>query len=130
MDGIHVAFLGRVGQDAELKWTSNGTPLVNVSVLVQDSKASDGQGQWVRCGRFGDDAEELARQLVKGTEVYVEGRLKMNTWQAADGTPRSGLNVTAWKLEALGQIGRRRPAAAERRRTHGFDSTAPPGAAA
>src|SRR5712691_5902158 len=101
------AFIGRVGQDAELKWTQNGTALVNVSVMVQDSKAADGQGQWVRVGRFGDDAEDLAQHLVKGTDCYVEGRLKLNTWQAADGTPRSGLNVTAWKLEPMGQIGRR-----------------------
>ena len=60
MDGLMCAFLGRVGQDAELKWTQNGTPLVNVSVVVQDSKAADGAGQWIRVGHFGDDAEDLA----------------------------------------------------------------------
>ena len=109
MDGITCAFMGRVGQDAELRFTASGTPLVNVSVLVQDSKAADGQGQWVRVGRFGDDAEDLAQQLAKGVEVYVEGRLKLNTWQASDGTQRSGLNVTAWRLELIGQIGRRSP---------------------
>jgi single-strand DNA-binding protein len=110
MDGLTCAFIGRVGQDAELKWTQNGTPLVNVSVLVQDSKVGDGAAQWIRVGHFGDTAEDLAQQLVKGAEVYVEGRLKMNTWTTADGTPRSGLNVTAWKLEPLGQIGKRAPA--------------------
>lgn len=110
MDGLQAAFVGRVvGQGAELKWTSNGTPLVNVSVLVQDSKAGDGEAQFVRVGHFGDDAEDLAQQLTKGVEVYVEGRLKLNTWQATDGTPRSGLNVTAWRLEPVGQIGRRAP---------------------
>jgi single-strand DNA-binding protein len=107
MDGLVCAFLGRVGQDAELKWTQSGTALVHVSVLVQDGKAAEGQSQWIRVGHFGDDAEDLAQKLVKGSEVYVEGRLKMNSWQSADGTPRSGLNVTAWKLEPLGQIGRR-----------------------
>jgi single-stranded DNA-binding protein len=61
------------------------------------------QGQWVRVGHFGDAAEGLVEQLVKGSEVYIEGRLKMNTWQATDGTPRSGLNVTAWKLEVVGE---------------------------
>jgi hypothetical protein len=85
-------------------------PLVNVSVVVQDSKAADSAGQRVRVGHFGEDAENLAQQLVRGTDVYVEGRLKMNTWTGADGTPRSGLNVTAWRLEALGQIGKRVPA--------------------
>jgi single stranded DNA-binding protein len=109
MDGLVCAFIGRVGQDAELKWTQNGTSLVNVSVLVQDSKASEGERQWIRVGHFGDDAEDLSQQLVKGTEVYVEGRLKMNTWTGQDGAPRSGLNVTAWKLEPVGQIGRRAP---------------------
>ena len=74
---------------------------------MQDSKAADGTGQWVRVGHFGDDAEELAQRLVKGTDVYVEGRLKLNTWTIQDGSQRSGLNVTAWKLEPLGQIARR-----------------------
>lgn len=110
MDGLHVAFLGRVvGQGAEVRFMSAGVPLVNCSILVQDSKAGDGEGQFVRIGHFGDDAEVLAEQLTKGVEVYVEGRLKMNTWQASDGTQRSGLNVTAWKLEVVGAIGRRRP---------------------
>jgi single-strand DNA-binding protein len=109
MDGLHVAFIGRVGQDAERKFTSSGTMLVGVSVLVQDSKATDGQGQWVRVGHFGDDAEDLAAALTKGVECYVEGRLKLNTWQSADGTPRSGLNVTAWRLQPIAQIGRRAP---------------------
>jgi len=109
MDGITCAFMGRVGQDAELRFTASGTPLVNVSVLVQDSKAADGAGQWVRVGHFGDDAEDLVPRIVKGAEVYVEGRLKLNTWQASDGTPRSGLNVTVWRLEPIGQIGRRSP---------------------
>jgi single-strand DNA-binding protein len=109
MDGLHVAFIGRVGQGAELRFTQNGTPLVNLSALVHDSKAAEGAGQWVRVGHFGDDAEDLAKRLPKGAEVYVEGRLKLSTWQAQDGSQRSGLNVTAWKLEPIGQIGRRRP---------------------
>jgi single-strand DNA-binding protein len=111
MDGLHCAFIGRVGNDAELRFTASGTPLVNVSVLVQDSKAATDAGQWVRVGHFGDDVEDLVPQLTKGIDVYVEGRLKLNTWQAGDGTPRSGLNVTAWRLEPIGQIGRRRAVA-------------------
>jgi len=110
MDGITCAFTGRLAKDAELRYTKDGTPLVNVSVAVDDSKAGEGETTWVRVGRFGDDSEDLRSRLVKGTQVYVEGRLKPNTWTAVDGTPRSGLNVTAWRLEVHGQIGRRRPA--------------------
>lgn len=110
LDGLHVAFIGCiVGQGAERRYTANGTPLVNATIIVQDSKATDGEGQFVRVGHFGDQAAELAEVLVKGTIVYVEGRLKLATWTAADGTPRSGLNVTAWRLEPLAQIGDRSP---------------------
>jgi hypothetical protein len=68
--------LSRAGlaSDAELKFTSQGTALVSVSVSVQDSKA-EGQPQWIRIGKFSDDdaeAEELVRQLVRGSEVYCE----------------------------------------------------------
>jgi single-stranded DNA-binding protein len=34
--------------------------------------------------------------LAKGVEVYVEGRLSLNTWTGKDGTQRTGLSVTAW----------------------------------
>jgi single-strand DNA-binding protein len=116
VDGLHAAFLGRVGQDAELKFTSQGTALVSVSVSVQDSKA-DGPPQWIRIGKFSDDdveAEELARQLTKGVECYVEGRLKFKTWQGADGGQRHGLDCHAWRLEIVGRIGRNAPARARR----------------
>jgi len=76
--GLRSPSTGRIGQDAELKRTQNKTALLNVSVLVQDSKAADGQGQRVRAGHFGDDAEDLPQRLVKGSEVYIEGRLKTN----------------------------------------------------
>ncbi len=115
MDGLACAFTGRLAKDAELRYTSSGTALVNVSVAVDDSKAAEGQTVWVRVGYFGDDSEDLRSRLVKGAQIYVEGRLKLNSWTAANGTPRSGLNCTAWRLEVHGQIGRRRPGSARPR---------------
>jgi single-stranded DNA-binding protein len=44
---------------------------------------------------FGTDCVELAAQLAPGAKVYVEGKLKLNNWQAADGTTRTGLNAKA-----------------------------------
>ena len=56
--------------------------------------------------------EEKARALAglaKGVEVYVEGRLSLNTWTGRDGAERTGLSVSAWQVMPLGQIGRRKP---------------------
>jgi single-stranded DNA-binding protein len=56
--------------------------------------------------------EEKARALAglkNGAEVYVEGRVTMNTWEGKDGQQRAGLSVSAWQVTPLGQIGRRKP---------------------
>jgi single-stranded DNA-binding protein len=43
--------------------------------------------------------------LRKGTEVYCEGRLKLDSWTGRDGRERTGLSVAAAKVEVLGKIG-------------------------
>ena len=61
------------------------------------------QVTWVSVSVF----EEKARALVgleKGVEIYCEGRL---SWTGRDGAERTGLAVTAWRIEVLGQIGGR-----------------------
>ena len=66
---------------------------------------------WVSVTVFEEKARALAG-LTKGAEVYVEGRLTMNTWEGKDGQPRTGLSVSAWRVEVLGKIGKSRPAKA------------------
>ncbi len=60
-------------------------------------------------------------------EIYCEGRIRLNQWTGKDGEPRAGLQLTAWVLQPLGQIGRRgprrQPAAAGS--THGDFDEAP-----
>ena len=41
MDGLHAAFIGRLGQDAELKYTANALALLRCSVCVKDLKAEE-----------------------------------------------------------------------------------------
>jgi single-stranded DNA-binding protein len=45
------------------------------------------------------------KELRKGTEVYVEGRLRLESWTGKDSRERSGLSVAAAKVEVLGRIG-------------------------
>jgi len=44
--------------------------------------------------------------------LAVEGRLSLNTWTGNDGHQRTGLSVSAWRVEVLGRIGKSRPAKA------------------
>jgi single-strand DNA-binding protein len=111
MDGIRCAFLGRLGDDAIVRYTREGTPLVRFSAAAFDSR--DGaSAEWVNVAQFGQDAEELAAQLAKGSSVYVEGRLRLAQWTTADGERRSALDVTASKIEVLGVFSRQHASAA------------------
>ena len=56
-----------------------------------------------------EPSEELLEQLRKGASVYVEGKLTHGTWTAEDGTPRCGLNLSAWRVDVHGAIGKQAP---------------------
>lgn len=92
-----------------MRFTATGQPMLNFSVAVNDAKAAEGVTEWVRVTAWGDDAERLNGVLTKGLECYIEGRLRLREWATADGTQRSGLDVSAWKVEPMGQIGRKAP---------------------
>lgn len=111
MIGIRSAFVGTVGQDAKLRFASQGKAVLNFSVAVSENRpGGDGaETTWLRVSVWKELAEQLAPRLRKGVAVYVEGKLKLTSWTAADGTERSGLNVSAWLVQPLGQIGRRAP---------------------
>lgn len=111
MNGIHCALQGALGADPELRFTSTGKAILNLSVAVTDNRAGgDGaETQWVRVALWEELAEELAEVLKQGQEVYVEGKLRLNAWTGQDGQPRAQLSVSAWTCQLLGAIGRRAP---------------------
>jgi len=103
---IECAFSGRLGRDPEHRRVKGGElPMLSFALAVE-TKAGD---QWVRVALFGDRADELAAGLKKGDRAYVEGRLTLETWNAADGSTKSGLSVVATLVQPLRKIGRQRP---------------------
>ena len=102
MNGITAALTGRLGADADLRYTAQGRALATFSVAVDDDKAEQGKAEWVRATVWGEDAEELAPRLVKGVRVYLEGRVRLDQWQAQDGQQRSTLKLSAWVCQPMG----------------------------
>ena len=103
MRGIVCAFTGTCGQDPELKTSKAGKPWLSLHVAVDG--ASEEATTWVRVAVFGDLATRGPPDLRKGAEVYVEGKLRLESWTGRDGRERSGLRVAAAKVEVLGRIG-------------------------
>ena len=107
MNGIECAFFARVGSVTPIKTSQSGKAWCAAKVAI----GSDDATQWVRVALFNGLAEQLAPTLAKGDRVYIEGNLKLDRWQNAEGQESSGLSVAAWKVEkvAASAIGRNRP---------------------
>lgn len=108
MKGIQCALIGRVGTDPKLGTTRKGKPWFRTSVAVDDWKDGE-EPQWCQVAYFGDKADELGERVKPGVECYVEGTIRLNEWTTQAGEHRAGLSVASFKLEPLGQIGRKRP---------------------
>ncbi len=101
MHGIHAAFEGRLGRDAELRATKKGKPWLAASIAV-DTEGEEGAltATWVRVAYFGEDAESLIGRLQRGAEMYCEGRLRhlnRQGWLEAERPFHSGLEGCAFR---------------------------------
>jgi single-strand DNA-binding protein len=104
MKGIQCAFTGKIGQGPELKTSKAGNPWLSLHVAIDAEGEAEGT-TWARVVVFGGLATELHPALRKGTEVYVEGKLRLESWTGKDGRERSGLSVAGSRVEVLGRIG-------------------------
>lgn len=104
MKSIECAFAGTLGRDPTKRTSNAGRDWVSFSVAVGE----DPEVQWVEVACFGPSIDDAAG-LVKGDRCYVEGTLKLRTWQNNDGSTRTTLSVSARKIQALGKIGMQRP---------------------
>jgi single-strand DNA-binding protein len=102
-----VILVGNLGRDAELRYTPNGSPVSSFSIACTEKyKDKSGQRQekteWVRCVMWGKRAEALSEYLMKGKQLYVEGRLQTRKWQGRDGKDNYSTEVVVTEIQLLG----------------------------
>lgn len=102
-----VILLGNLTRDPQLSFLPSQTAVVELSIATNRKfKKQDGsQGEEVcftDCTMFGKRAEVLNKYLHKGDSLFVEGRLKFETWDAKDGSKRSKLRVLIENFEFIG----------------------------
>ena len=95
MNGIHTAFTGHIGRDAEVAYR----PRRQALGILPDGEAP---ATWVRVALFGDAVGTVVPRLTKGTG---EGRITLRTWTGRDGEPKRGSNLAAWEVQPMGQTG-------------------------
>jgi len=96
-------FTGRLGRDQETRYTQSGMAICSFTVAV-DYGFGDNKGtNWVRCSIFGKRAEgRLPSYLVKGTQVAVNGELRVREYDDKDGNRRTSVEVSVNQLDLIG----------------------------
>lgn len=94
-----VLLMGNLTRDVELRHTSGNQAVANIGLAVSRRyRGNDGEMKeettFVDCEAWGKTAETMSKYLQKGRPVFIEGRLKLDTWQDKnDGSNRSKMRV-------------------------------------
>jgi single-strand DNA-binding protein len=106
-----VFLAGNLTRDPELRYTPSGTPVCELGLAIND-KRKNPNGEWVEETTFVDitlwarQAEVAGEYLTKGSNVLIEGRLKLDQWEDKEsGQKRSRLKIVGDRMQMLGGKG-------------------------
>jgi single-strand DNA-binding protein len=102
--------IGNVGTDPEMRYTPNGVPVTSFRLATgRTYTTSDGERrqetEWFTVVAWNKLAEQCNQYLSKGKRVYVEGRLKSNSWTGQDGQTRFSNEINAIRVLFLDRAG-------------------------
>jgi len=98
--------IGNLGSEPEMRFTPNGRPVTSFSVAT-NWRYTTAEGErreeteWFTVVAWGKLAEQCNQFLTKGRLVYVEGRLRMHTWEGQDGQKRYRNEIVADRVSFL-----------------------------
>lgn len=95
--------VGRVGKDAELRKTKEGTAVSNFSLAVETGWGERKKTLWVDCTLWGAKAEGLTEYLTKGKTIAVLGELDLRSWLSnQDHEAHGAIQLTVSELTLCG----------------------------
>lgn len=101
--------MGRLTRDPELRYTPKGTAVADLSMAINRYRSSADGGErteettFVDVTLWGKQAETANQYLNKGREVFIEGRLQLDSWEdKASGQKRSKLKVVGESMQFVG----------------------------
>jgi single-strand DNA-binding protein len=103
-----VQIIGHLGRDPESRFTPAGKGVTTFTVAVSRSwNTTDGERhnetEWFNVVAWGSLAEICKQYLVKGQQVYIEGRLQTRRWDDKEGVKHTSVEVVANEMMMLGE---------------------------
>ena len=109
MAGVNkVILLGNLGKDPEVQTFDNGMKKASFSLATTEKfKNKEGvlteETEWHKIVIWGKQAETAETYLRKGSQLFVEGRIRTHSWDDKDGNKRYTTEVVASNFTMLGQ---------------------------
>ena len=106
-----VILVGNLGADPETRYMPSGSAVTNLRLATNERRKDRQSGEftdvteWHRVVMFDKLAEIAAEYLRKGSQVYVEGKIRTNKWQDKDGNDRYTTEIIANEMQMLGGRG-------------------------
>ncbi len=103
-----VILIGNVGRDPEVRYLENGTPVCTLPVATSETyvnKAGEriSTTEWHNVVLWRSLADVAQKFIKKGTQVYVEGRIRTRSYDDKDGNKRYVTEIIANTLQLLGR---------------------------
>ena len=99
--------LGRVGSEAELRYTQSGKAVTDLSVATSEKWNGNEKTEWHKVTFWSPLAEIVVNNCRKGDRIYIEGRTETEEWTDRDGNTRKTKKVIARDVVLLGREERR-----------------------
>jgi single-strand DNA-binding protein len=106
-----VIIVGNLGNDPETRYMPSGDAVTNISVATSESWKDKQTGEqkekteWHKVVMFRRLGEIAAEYLRKGSQVYIEGKLRTRKWQDKSGNDRYTTEIIADEMQMLGGRG-------------------------
>src|SRR5512137_1360877 len=104
-----VILVGNLGADPETRYTTNGDAVCNISLATTESWKDKQSGEkkeiteWHRVVFYRKLAEIAGQYLKKGSQVYLEGRIRTRKWTDKEGQERYTTEIEANEMQMLGR---------------------------
>ncbi len=107
-----VILVGNLGKDPEIRYTPSGAAVANITLATSESWKDKQTGEqqerteWHRVVFFNRLAEIVGEYLKKGSQVYVEGKIKTDKYQDKEtGQDKYSTSIVANEMQMLGSRG-------------------------
>ncbi len=102
-----VILIGNLGSDPEVRYLESGSAVAKFNIATTETYTNKNgervdNTEWHRIELWEGLAKVAEKYLKKGNQVYIEGRIRTDTWTDKEGQQRTGVTIRANSMTLLG----------------------------